>query len=151
MLLSNLLIPQRIRVPLSATDKSGALRALVEIVAGGTDATADGLMRSVEEREQLLSTGIGHGVAIPHGKSDAVNELRVAAGVTAAPIAFDALDGNPVRLIFLLVGPESASGEHVRALSRISRIVREASVREALIAAKGPDDFYRLLRDAEIQ
>lgn len=149
MLLSNVLTPQRIRVPLPATDKPGALRALVEVVADG--GSPDALLTAVEERERLLSTGIGYGVAIPHGKSSAVKELRVAAGVTPAPIPFDALDGNPVRLLFLLVGPNTASGEHVRVLSRISRLVRDAAVRQALIAAPDAEAFHRLLRDAEIQ
>jgi mannitol/fructose-specific phosphotransferase system IIA component (Ntr-type) len=88
-------------------------------------------------------------VAIPHGKSSAVPELRMAAGLTAAPIEFDALDGQPVALFFLLVGPETAAGPHIKALSRISRLVRRDDVRDRLSGAKSSAEFMEALRDAE--
>lgn len=149
MLLSNLLTPQRIRVPMAATDKSGALRELVELVANGSGASPEELLRAVLDREALLSTGIGHGIALPHGKSPLVNELRVSAGVAANPIPYESLDGGPARLFFLLVGPESEAGPHVKALGRISRLVRNDELRERLLAAPDAEEFYRLLRDAE--
>jgi len=73
----------------------------------------------------------------------------MAAGTTAEPVDFDALDGQPVRLFFLLVGPESAAGAHIKALSRISRLVRREDVRAKLLAARNAREFYRALRDAE--
>lgn len=149
MLLSNLLTPQRIRVPMAATDKPGALRELVELVANGSGARPEDLLHAVLDREALLSTGIGHGIALPHGKSPSVNELRVAAGVAASPIPYESLDGDPARLFFLLVGPESEAGPHVKALGRISRLVRNDELRERLLAAPDAEEFYRLLRDAE--
>jgi PTS system nitrogen regulatory IIA component len=148
-LLSELLTPQRIRVPLLAADKQSAIRALVAVAAEGTTATADDLFDAVEEREAVLSTGIGHGVAIPHGRSGQVNGLLVSAGVTPEPIEFASLDGLPVRLLFLLVGPEHEAGLHVKALSRITRIVRHPLVRERLLATTTGDDFHRVLREAE--
>lgn len=150
MLLSDLLSPERIRIPLTANSKEELLRELVGVVTG-TDRKEDreDVLRAVREREAVLSTGIGHGVAIPHGKSSAVDELRMAAGRVAEPIEFDALDGQPVSLVFLLVGPESAAGPHIKALSRISRIVRRDDVRERLIAAQTPEEFLRALQDAE--
>ena len=150
MLLSDLLSPERIRIPLTAHSKEELLRELVGVVTG-TDRKEDreDVLRAVREREAVLSTGIGHGVAIPHGKSSAVDELRMAAGRVAEPIEFDALDGQPVSLVFLLVGPESAAGPHIKALSRISRIVRRDDVRERLIAAQTPEEFLRALQDAE--
>jgi fructose-specific phosphotransferase system IIA component len=150
LLLSELLTIDRIKIPLEADSKEELLRELVSIVAI-TDGISDedAVLQAVRERESILSTGIGHGVAIPHGKSPSVPELRMAAGRAAAPVDFDALDGQPVALFFLLVGPESAAGPHIKALSRISRIVRRDDVRDRLIAANTPDEFLKALQDAE--
>jgi mannitol/fructose-specific phosphotransferase system IIA component (Ntr-type) len=148
-LLSQLLTPPRIRVPLLAADKQSALRALVAAAAEGSDAATDDLLTAIEEREAVLSTGIGHGVAVPHGRSGQVGSLLVSAGVLPAPIEFGSLDGLPVRLLFLLVGPESEAGLHVKALSRITRIVRQPLVRERLLATTNGDEFHRVLREAE--
>ncbi|MGH7501246.1 MAG: PTS sugar transporter subunit IIA [Longimicrobiales bacterium] len=150
MLLSDLLTIERIKIPLEAGSKEDLLRELVSIVANSDGiADEDAVLQAVRERESILSTGIGHGVAIPHGKSPSVPELRMAAGRAASPVDFDALDGQPVALFFLLVGPESAAGPHIKALSRISRIVRRDDVRDRLIAARTPDEFLKALQDAE--
>ncbi|MCI0435323.1 MAG: PTS sugar transporter subunit IIA [Gemmatimonadetes bacterium] len=150
MQLTDLLTIERIRIPLEGDTKDALLRELVSIVAradGITDEEA--VLLAVKERESILSTGIGHGVAIPHGKSPSVPELRMAAGRAATPVDFDALDGQPVALFFLLVGPESAAGPHIKALSRISRIVRRDDVRDRLIAAQSAGEFLKALQDAE--
>jgi mannitol/fructose-specific phosphotransferase system IIA component (Ntr-type) len=97
----------------------------------------------------VLSTGIGGGVAIPHGKTPTVDQLVLAAGVSRTPIDFDALDGKPVQLFFLLVGPESAAGAHVKALSRISRLLRRESLRAGLLAAESAEEFLRVVRASE--
>lgn len=150
MLLTDLITPERIRIPLEATTKEDLLEELVAIATDGDRVENPGdVLRAVREREAVLSTGIGNGVVIPHGKSAAVSELRLAAGYTAEPVDFDALDGRPVRLFFLLVGPETAAGPHVKALSRISRLIRRDDVRDQLLAAGNPDEFYQALRDAE--
>ena len=150
MLLTELLTPDRIKIPLASTEKDALLRELVEIVGGAT-ASGDGeeVLRAVREREQVLSTGIGNGVAIPHGKSAAVGSLVLAAGVTPKGVDFEALDGQPVQLFFLLVGPESASGEHVKALSRISRLLRRDTFRSRLVAAATPQEFFSVIAEAE--
>jgi mannitol/fructose-specific phosphotransferase system IIA component (Ntr-type) len=146
--LSDLLSAERIKIPLTGRTKDELLAELVDTVAGN-GADRDEMLRAVREREAVLSTGIGFGVAIPHGKSAAIGELRMAAGLSPEPIEFDALDGQPVRLFFLLVGPESAAGAHIKALSRISRLVRQDSVRERLTGAATPEDFLAALREAE--
>ncbi len=150
MLLADLLTPERIRIPLQATAKEAILSELVQVIADKEhiDDPAE-VLRAVREREAVLSTGIGNGVAIPHGKSAAVPDLRMAAGITRQPVEFDALDGQPVNLFFLLVGPETAAGPHIKALSRISRLVRKDSVREQLAAARSPDEFYDIMKAAE--
>lgn len=149
MLLSTLLTPQRIRVPLAAADKESAIRELVEAAADGNSVSVDELVRAVEERERMHSTGLGYGVAVPHGRSGDIGDVRIAAGVSQRPIEYGSLDGEPVRLFFLLVGPEREAGTHVKALSRIARIVRQPDVRGRLIRATTTDEFYRHLRDAE--
>lgn len=150
MLLSELLPPERIRVPLEGTSKDDLLRELVEILhRTGEVRDASDVLRAVREREAVLSTGIGNGVAIPHGKSGEVPSLMMAAGVTREPVEFDALDGRPVELFFLLVGPESAAGEHVKALSRISRLVRSDTFRGRLVSTSSAEEFHRILAEAE--
>lgn len=150
MLLTDLVTPERIKVPLESTVKDSLLRELVELVAQGDGVEdRDDLLRAVREREAVLSTGIGNGVAIPHGKSSAVPALRLACGLTAAPVDFDALDGQPVRLFFLLVGPETAAGPHIKALSRISRIVRKEDVRDRLLSSRSAEEFLDALKEAE--
>jgi mannitol/fructose-specific phosphotransferase system IIA component (Ntr-type) len=148
--LADLLTIERIRIPLESDSKDELLRELVSVVTEGDGiGDRDVVLQAVRDREAILSTGIGHGVAIPHGKSAAVSELRMAAGLTAAPVDFDALDGQPVQLLFLLVGPESAAGPHIKALSRISRLVRREDVRERLVRAGSAREFLDALREAE--
>lgn len=150
MLLSELLSEDRIKVPLGGQSKDDLLRELVELVAPTAEPAArDAILAAVREREQLLSTGIGAGVAIPHGKTPVVDQLLMAAGVAARPLDFDALDGQPVELFFLLVGPESASGAHIKALSRISRLLRREQLRNSLRAVKSRREFLDVVRASE--
>lgn len=150
VLLSDILSSVRVKVPLRAATKEEVLRELVDVLATeGCVADPAEAFRVVEEREQVLSTGIGHGVALPHGKTDTCDQLVIAAGVTADPVEFDALDGQPVELVFLLLGPESAAGSHIKALSRISRLVRQPAVRDRLKSATDSESFLRALSDAE--
>lgn len=150
VLLSDLLSPDRIKVPLESSDKEGLLTELVALVAVDLEETRRrSVLRAVLDREAVLSTGIGNGVAIPHGKCGALSDLRLAAGVTGDPVDFDALDGSPVSLFFLLVGPESAAGSHVKALSRISRLMRKEEIRRRLAAAGSEEEFLETLRELE--
>ncbi len=150
MLLSELLSADRIKVPLRGLTKNDLLRELVDLVAPTADQSArEAILAAVQEREQLLSTGIGSGVAIPHGKTPVVDQLLMAAGVASRPVDFDALDGQPVQLFFLLVGPENASGAHVKALSRISRLLRRDTFRQRLVDATSSEEFYAVLSEAE--
>jgi mannitol/fructose-specific phosphotransferase system IIA component (Ntr-type) len=150
VLLTELLTPERIRVPLQGRTKAVLLEELVGVLsAAGAVTDGAAVLQSVLDREAVLSTGIGAGVAIPHGKSDAAPRLAMAAGVVPEPVDFDALDGRPVRLLFLLVGPESEAGAHVKALSRISRLVRRDALRERLEAAGSAEEFLDVVNEAE--
>jgi fructose-specific phosphotransferase system IIA component len=148
--LTELLTPERIKIPLVSSTKDEILAELVEVV--GRNAAVrdlDDVLRAVREREEVLSTGIGSGVAIPHGKSAAVHDLALVAGVHPEGVDFEALDGKAVNLFFLLVGPESAAGQHVKALSRISRLLRRDSFRVRLTEATTPQQFYSIIAEAE--
>lgn len=148
-LLSEILTPERVRVPLDVADKHEAIRELTRLLVEQAGGDFADVLAAVKEREEALSTGIGFGVAIPHGKSPTLSELCVVAGVTAGPIPFEAIDGQPVRLVFLVAGPESSAGMHVRTLSRIARLVRHENVRDRLVAARSPSEFCSALADAE--
>ena len=150
MRLSELLSPSRIRVPLRAKDKEGVLRELVDLLVqqdGG--AAPDEILGAILERERQFPTGIGYGVAVPHGKTPVLSGLGIVAGTAVEPVPYETIDGEPVRLFFLLAGPESLAGMHVKALSRISRLVRREGVRARLLEARTPQEFYRTLCEAE--
>lgn len=149
MLLSQLLAPDRVRVPLTARDKSGVLRELATLLASATGGDEADVLHAVREREASQSTGYGFQVAIPHGRSPTLSGLAVVAGVSAEPIEYEAMDGEPVRLFFLVAGPESAAGLQVRALARIARLVRRDSVRARLIGAATREDFCQVVRECE--
>jgi mannitol/fructose-specific phosphotransferase system IIA component (Ntr-type) len=150
VLLSELLTAERVKVPLGSRSKEEMLRELVELAVGDRGPrVVETVLGAVRDREGVLSTGIGGGVAIPHGKTTAVDQLVMAAGVAREPLEFDALDAQPVELFFLLIGPESASGAHVKALSRISRLLRREPLRNALRAAGDPAAFLRIVRESE--
>jgi len=149
LLLTELLTPDRTRVPIVASDKPGVLRELTQLLAERAGVDPVPLLNAVLDREQVLSTGIGHGIAIPHAKVTTVSGLSLVCGSHPQGVDFDALDGAPVRLFFLLIGPESAAGQHVKALSRIARLVRREGVREALMRAETAEAFNQLLVEAE--
>jgi len=150
LLLTELLSEDRIKVPLRSQTKDDLLQELVALVTQGRDdATVEAVLGAVRERERELSTGIGGGIAIPHGKTPVVDQLVMAAGVHPGGAEFEALDGRPVRLFFLLVGPESAAGAHVKTLARISRLLRRDPLRERLTAAATPGEFLDVVRASE--
>lgn len=150
MLLADLLVEGRVKVPLAAGTKDEVFRELVQLVAADmAPGVAEPILAAVRDREREMTTGFGAGVAIPHGRTPVVDELGIAAGVTRSPIDYGAIDGEPVRIVFLLVGPETAAGEHVRTLARIARLVRRPEVRDALLEAPSTADFVRVIRQAE--
>ena len=149
MLLTELLTPDRVVVPLAARDKAGVIAELTRHLVERSGGEYVQVLQAVEERESVLSTGIGFGVAIPHARSAAVSELSVVGGLSPVPVPYDSIDGDPVRLFFLIVGPEASAGQHVKVLSRIARLVRRETLREQLCEADTPDQFYSALLDAE--
>ena len=130
MKLSEVLTAESVRIPLESSTKDDVLRELVSLLPSSTSAeTRDRLHQAVVEREERMSTGIGQGIAIPHGKSDAVAAMEVAFGIPKKAIPFDALDGDPVEVFFLLVSPPDLTGPHIRALAQISRMLSSDALR----------------------
>jgi mannitol/fructose-specific phosphotransferase system IIA component (Ntr-type) len=149
VLLGQLLTADRIKVPLIARDKPSVLRELVDLLVATVGGEPDEILRAVYEREDLQSTGFGHGVAIPHARTPSLRELMVVGGRTASPVDYGGVDGLPVRILFLVAGPEAAAGDQVRALSRIARLVRRDYLRERLLKAVNADEFAAVVREAE--
>jgi len=150
MRLTDILTPQRIKTPLLAADKPQALAELVNVLAdtgGVTD--RDKALAAVVEREMTRTTGIGGGLAIPHGKTGAVDDLVLAVGKTAAPIEFDSIDGKPVTLLVMLISPIDRTGPHIQALAHIARLFSADTFRNKLNHAKDADDLWRLIQEQE--
>src|SRR5215472_2651992 len=143
MRLTEILKPENIKVPLESANKNDAIAELVNLLAKNGDvADAKKVLDSVLERESTRTTGIGNGLAIPHGKCNGVNHLVMAIGRPATPIDFQAIDGRPVTLIWLLASPPDQTGPHIHALARISRLMTIDKFRHALIAAQTPQQLY---------
>lgn len=140
-----------IKAPLEATDKKGVIDELVDVLASAGKVNDPATLKdAVWSREQARTTGIGHGLAIPHGKSDAVNELAMAIGRPVEPVDFAAIDGRPVKLIVLLASPTSRTSEHIQALARISKLMMQEDFRERIYTAQSPDEVYDALQEREV-
>ncbi len=150
MNISDLLVESGIQLDLRAKDKKSAIEELVALlgrVAPLTDSKS--VLQAVQDREEIVSTGIGQGIGIPHAKTSMVDSIRIVFARSTAGVEFDALDGKPVHLFFLLVAPLDRSGPHVQTLARIARLLKDASFREALLAAKGAAEIQALIREEE--
>lgn len=117
------------------------------VARAGGDSGA--ILHAVHERESAQSTGFGHGIAIPHGRTPSLSGLAIVAGRAAAPIEYGAVDGQPVRLLFLVSGPEAAAGDQVRVLARIARLMRRDYLRERLLKTQTAADFAAIVREAD--
>lgn len=147
MKLTDLITPECILAPLQATAKQGVIDELVMALAqAGKVSDPKALQEAVWTREQTRTTGIGQGLAIPHGKSDSLTDMAMAIGKPAQPIDFESVDGKPVRLIVLLASRPDQVSDHIQALARISRLHMEAEFREKIYAAQTPGEIYELLQ-----
>lgn len=149
--IADILSPSAIRVPLVASDRRGALEELVDALAcTGAVTDPELLKKSVWEREQQRSTGIGEGLAIPHGKCAGVLRPVIAIGRPRAPIEFESIDRRPVRLIVLLASPPEKMTEHIQVLHRISRIFSNIATRERACLAQTPEALFEELQSADL-
>jgi PTS system nitrogen regulatory IIA component len=141
ILSKNLVIPD-----LRETDKQSVLDELVRHLShkvAGIDTSE--LLGVLLEREQLGSTGIGDGIAIPHGKLKDLKQLIAVFGKSAAGVSFDAMDGRPVHLFFLLVAPENSAGVHLKALARLSRLLKRNGFRQKLMSVADAEQLYQVI------
>ena len=137
-------------VGLKSESKEGIIEELVDVLADdAVVADRAKVLQAVLEREKIMSTGIGDGIAIPHGKSDAVNTLAAALGVHRHGVDFEALDGEPAYVFFLLVSPANISGPHIKALARISRLLKNDAFKKKLIKAESPEAIIEIIRSEE--
>jgi fructose-specific phosphotransferase system IIA component len=143
MRLTDILKPQNILIPLLAANKTQAISDLVSLLAKNGEITdPKAVLDAVLERETTRTTGIGNGLAIPHGKCNGTNQLVMAIGKLATPIDFQAIDGRPVSLIWLLTSPPDKTGPHIHALARISRLMTIDKFRQTLNAATTAQEIY---------
>ncbi|MEO5929363.1 MAG: PTS sugar transporter subunit IIA [Candidatus Kapaibacterium sp.] len=150
MHISSILEEQFIAIKLPATTKEQALNSIIDMLGTSEKVTnLEKVRTAILEREKLMSTGVGHGFAIPHGKTDALQDIVAAFAITEQPIDFQALDNQPVQLIFLLVGKETHVGTHLKLLSRISRLMNNESFRHQLLAATTPAEVLQLFDQEE--
>jgi len=150
MRLTEILKPQNIKIPLVATAKTDAIAELVNLLAeNGEVQDAKKVLDAVLDREATRTTGIGNGLAIPHGKCTGTDHLVMAIGKTAAPIDFQAIDGRPVTLIWLLTSPPDKTGPHIHALARISRLMTIDKFRQALATAKSGQEIFDIIVQQE--
>ena len=137
-----------IKVPLESTTKHDVIRELVLLLkdAGKID-DADSIVEAVESREVLCSTGLDRGIAVPHAKTDAVPDLTIAIGISPDGVDYEALDGEPSKIFFLILAPPDQSGPHVQALSEIAKTTQSSVLVRMLLAAKTPAEVVELFMD----
>ena len=145
--------PELIVPQLQAHEKSAVIRELADHlaahVAGPQKIDREVLAKVLLERERLASTAIGEGVAIPHGKLDAVGKLVAVVGRAPEGVDFDSMDGRPTHLFFVLVAPENSTGVHLKALARISRLFKDPEFRTRLMQAKDAGEIFRVIADED--
>ena len=147
------LSPDAIIAALAGASKAAVLAEMAAFVAarqappGTIDARV--LLRVLEEREQLASTAIGDGIAIPHGKLDTIDHLLGVLGRSVPGLAFESIDGQPTHIVFMLVAPSNSAGIHLKALARLSRLFRDAGFRQRLLESPDGATMYQLIAEED--
>ena len=150
MKITDILSSDMVIADLKGTTKPDVLNELARALASKYKEIPLGdLMAVLAERERLGSTAIGDGIAIPHGKLRGVTKIIGAFGRHASGVDFDSLDGDPSQLFFVLVAPEDSASLHLKALARVSRLLKEPSFRDHLLAASDPAELYRLIKEED--
>ena len=150
MKLSDKISRKAIRLSMSASTKDEALRELVDLLCDAHRlGDRETILEAIRRREEKQSTGVGMGLALPHAKTPAVRKLHVAFGRSDAGLDFDAIDGEPARLFFILVSPRDVSGPHIVALAGISRLLKHETFREKLLSCPDEKSLIEAVRRAE--
>ena len=150
MELTKLLDISNVAVGVDASDKESLIHAVIDLIEGHPAVLdAAGMRSAVFEREATMSTGIGKGLALPHAKTAAVSGVVAALAVTRGPVEFESIDNEAVRIVFLLLGRQDAKSQHVRILSRISRMMNRDETRQAVLSAATAEALLEVVREAE--
>lgn len=146
-----LLNPGTVSVQMEGASKSEILDRMLNLLADHPNIRDfEGVRRAVREREEVMSTGVGKGLALPHAKTSAVDGIAAAFATTEVPIEYGSIDNQPVRLLFLMVSTENAKTQHIKILSRISRLMNEDDFRERLLAATRSEDIIKYFYEGEL-
>lgn len=150
MKIADILNEKVIVTNLPGTTKTEIINAMIDLAATNEKVIDKEKMRAaIFEREKIMSTGVGSGFAIPHGKTDAVHDIVAAFAITDQPIDYQSLDDQPVRIVFLLVGRDNSVGPHIKLLSRISRLMNKEEFRKRLIEAESPGEVLKIFSQEE--
>jgi fructose PTS system EIIBC or EIIC component len=150
MRISDILTEDFVVTGLAGDSKEAIIDALIDLAARSPKVLDKEKVRTaIFEREKIMSTGVGNGFAIPHGKSDAVSDIVASFAVTAEEIDYESLDEKPVRLVFLLVGKDNLVGPHIKLLSRISRLMNKEEFRRKLLESTSSKEIIDLFRQEE--
>lgn len=146
----SLLEPQTVLPNLEVKDKTEILHRLVSALEGKVSKETSGkILKAVIERENIMSTGVGKGLAIPHGKTAAVEQTYAAFAVLKEPVEYEAIDHKPVNMVFLLVGPQSSNSLHIKMLSRISRLMNNSDFRSRLRKCTTSEEIIEQFKNEE--
>ena len=150
MKISDILTENLVATGLPGNSKNEVIDAMIDLVASSPKVMdKEKVRKAIFEREEIMSTGVGNGFAIPHGKTEAVSDIVAAFAVTAQPIDYQSLDEKPVRLVFLLVGKDNLVGPHIKLLSRISRLMNKEEFRKRLLDMKSPGEILEAFKQEE--
>jgi len=150
MKITDILTDKVIVTKLAGSTKTEILNSMINLAATSDRVIDKEKMRAaILEREKIMSTGVGSGFAIPHGKTDAVQDIVAALAITEQPIDYQSLDDQPVRIVFLLVGKDNSVGPHIKLLSRISRLMNKEEFRKKLIDAESPSEILQIFKQEE--
>lgn len=148
----SLLSQDTILPQLKVEDKETLLNKLVDLLDNQVSKRQlESIRQAVFEREEIMSTGVGKGLAIPHGKASGIEESYASFAILDQPVDYESIDDKPVQLVFLLVGPESRNTTHIKLLSRISRLMNNNSFRESILNCRSADDILTRFKNEEEQ
>jgi PTS system nitrogen regulatory IIA component len=145
MKISQLIDTSAIIPDLKSTDKTGAINELAAAIAAGTNGTASQIADVLMGREQLGSTGIGGGIAIPHGKLNLITDIVIGFGLSRNGVEYDSLDNKPVHIFFVLLTPENSTGSHLKVLAQISKMLKMETFKKGLLVSQSIEDIRKVI------
>ncbi|MBI5787729.1 MAG: PTS sugar transporter subunit IIA [Candidatus Schekmanbacteria bacterium] len=147
--ITQLLRPENIRLYLKATDKTSAIEEMVDMIGEENIADREELLNCLYEREKLETTGVGEGIALPHGRTDAVKDMHVVFARSKEGVEFQSLDDKPVYLLFLITAPRNESTKVLKMLAKLSRFLNNPSFRQELLDVKSTQDIINMFKEKE--